>query len=206
MRCKRCNKEIVQPDGSFGTGYAVEADGSKVCYACCAKKDKEQMRSTGKAVLYLDAEKRQVTNWPGTLRFDVTKLLKGRHNIAGVRYDVWFNFGGCEWHGVTYGDNTQICKCKRNKVAYGIIWDNLANHLRHRSKEICKLNGCTEDDHNCESYAYIAEDGTLANVRSSDYFQGWGSEDEERHGKIAAIQLPWDGNGEELMRAVESDV
>lgn len=87
-----------------------------------------------------------------------------------------------------------------------VMWDELAEELEQRSKEICALNGCTEDNHNCESYAYIAENGMLVDVCGSDYFQGWGSADEERNGKVAAIMLPWDGDGEELRRAVENDV
>jgi hypothetical protein len=40
----------------------------------------------------------------------------GRHNIAGVRYDVWFRGpDGHVWWGVQYGDMTQICHCKRTK-------------------------------------------------------------------------------------------
>ena len=84
-------------------------------------------------------------------------------------------------------------------------WQKLADELKAQSKEICEMNGCTEDNHNCESYAYIAEDGSLIDVCASDYFQGWGSADEALHGGCAAIPLPWDGDGAELKDAVEDD-
>jgi hypothetical protein len=57
----------------------------------------------------------QVTNWPGSLRFNAF-VRRGRHNLAGTRYDLWFT--GPEntlWHGVQYGDQTQVCHCKRLK-------------------------------------------------------------------------------------------
>jgi hypothetical protein len=53
--------------------------------------------------------------WPGTLKIRCG-VRTGRHNIAGKRYDVWFvGPDGKNWHGVTYGDNTQICRVRRLK-------------------------------------------------------------------------------------------
>jgi hypothetical protein len=63
----------------------------------------------------------RVANWPGTLEFKVAKMTVGHHNIAGTRYDVWFTVvnveTGCRenWHGVQYGENTMICRCRRLK-------------------------------------------------------------------------------------------
>lgn len=83
-----------------------------------------------------------------------------------------------------------------------IAWDerqeiaaDLARHLRRRSKEICKLNGCTEDEHKCESYAYVRHDLALLDVCGSDYFQGCSK-------PYAAICLPFDGGAEDLMTDV----
>jgi len=53
-------------------------------------------------------------------------------------------------------------------------------YLNQKSIEICQLNNCTEENHNCESYAYfnisnednILEDIQLLSICSSDYFQG----------------------------------
>ena len=68
---------------------------------------------------------------------------------------------------------------------------SLAQYLKQRSKEICADNECTEDEHNCGSYAYITKDGDLLDICIPDYFQG-SSE------PYAAIPLPWDGAQEEL--------
>ena len=106
------------------TGYGIDKNGKKHCYTCCGERDKADMRSSGKATLYLsskphpqfDWQKRYfVSNWPGSLLIEVGFVKKGRHNIAGTRCDVWFTFEGAEWHGVQYGENTQICHCKRVK-------------------------------------------------------------------------------------------
>ena len=67
----------------------------------------------------------------------------------------------------------------------------ISQYLIQRSKEICADNECTDDEHNCESYAYITKDGNLLDVCTSDYFQG-SSE------PVAAIPLPWNGTQEEL--------
>jgi len=85
------------------------------------------------------------------------------------------------------------------------MWAELAEHLARRSKEICEDNDCTEDEHNCESYAYISQDGNLWDICVSDYWRGWGSDDDARYGKLAAILLPWDGSGAELRDAVDED-
>lgn len=107
---------------------------------CCGENDRKDMISTGKAVLYLTCEpaskmrlngqpytiatlnqgigrstKGTVSNWPGTMKFDCYTTV-GHHNIARYRYDCWFTGpDGKRWHGVTYGDNTQICRCRRLK-------------------------------------------------------------------------------------------
>ena len=140
FRCSVCGEiKPVQTEG--GTGYGYDANGFVVCYACCGKQDREDMIRTGKATLYLTCEPAskmrlngrpytpstlsqgtgrnragKVSNWPGTLEFPCTTTV-GRHNIARTRYDAWFTGpDGKPWHGVTYGDNTQICHCKRLKA------------------------------------------------------------------------------------------
>jgi hypothetical protein len=123
--CLMCKKEIVSLTGDGGTGYGMDKQGNKICYSCCAEVDRQTMRSQGKISLYLvKTEKKspvsngspfwmpEITNWPGTLRIPVLDVRTGRHNLAGKRYDVHFIFEEKKWHGVTYGDNTQICHCK----------------------------------------------------------------------------------------------
>ncbi len=121
--CWQCGEtKPIQTEG--GTGYArVDTpQGEKiVCYDCCAVRDRIQMVQTGRITLYLTRPgigSGQVANWPGTLHFPVHQgaIKTGRHNIAGKRYDVWFTGpDGKPWHGVQYGDNTQICHCRRVK-------------------------------------------------------------------------------------------
>lgn len=130
--CTNCNQHINYDSEGVGTGYATGENDTKICYQCCADLDMEYMRNHGEICLYLslDTDKTgrvdivksaigrhvsgKVTNWPGTLEFRAGGKI-GRHNFVGVRYDVWFAFEGYFWHGVTYGDFTQICHCKRTK-------------------------------------------------------------------------------------------
>lgn len=129
--CSKC-KQTITYESEFTTGYGVNDKGEKVCFACCGKEDEKNMEETGKAMLYLsfnfprpmEYHKRigtysvnngKVTNWPGTLSIPIHTVKVGHHNMAGRRYDVWFKFRGKEWHGVQYGDNTQIVHCNRLK-------------------------------------------------------------------------------------------
>jgi hypothetical protein len=125
--CFRC-REVKPLQESGGTGFATDAAGNLICYACCADVDREDMTRTGKATLYLTEKRREgcrteapytvweVTNWPGSLRFACGTPRKGSHNMARTRRDIWFRGpDGKEWHGVQYGENTQIVHCKRVK-------------------------------------------------------------------------------------------
>jgi len=117
LKCSRCGNDIVsKPDGS--TGYAIEDAGNLVCYECCAKEAEKFMQEHERIALYLvltHGAKREVTNWPGSLRFPVRYYKKGRHNLAGVRRDVWFDFEGYQWHGVQYGEFSELCYCRKTK-------------------------------------------------------------------------------------------
>lgn len=129
--CSHCNR-IKSYMSDTTPGYALTADGEKYCYDCCAIADREYMIEHGHSKglpLYLTYERGSnseyfknpiITNWPGTLKFTAfnPNMLRrrGRHNIAGTRYDVWFaGPDGYVWHGVKYGEFTQICHCKRTK-------------------------------------------------------------------------------------------
>jgi len=121
------------------TRYGETAEGKIRCFTCCAEEDKAQMDRlhmdhTDKMFMYLThlpfpmrndrgaqkwimgtAVAGTLTNWPGTLSFPC-RVKIGRHNIARYRYDVWFtDHNGNEWHGVQYGENTQICRCRKIK-------------------------------------------------------------------------------------------
>ena len=106
------------PHSSITRGYGITKDGQKHCYECCAQADRMWMRVNGKITLYLDMEKEQVTNWPGSLFHTIFNLKRSRHNWAGYRYDFHFVSDGFYWHGYSIGDNTQIAHCKRTKDIY----------------------------------------------------------------------------------------
>jgi hypothetical protein len=137
--CESCGKECPPPRSLLGCYYGKTAEGKIRCFTCCAEEDKAQMDRlhmdhTGKICMYLThrpfpmhndrgAQKwimgttvaGTLTNWPGTLSFPC-RVKIGRHNIARYRYDVWFtDHNGNPWHGVTYGEKTQICHCHRIK-------------------------------------------------------------------------------------------
>lgn len=127
FRCIDCKATLpVQHVEGAGTGYGcVGKRRRKVCYACCATRERKAMQRTGRAFLYevQDPHPRQtgsfrrtgieVTNWPGTLRFEVTRVSRGRHNIGRKRIDVWFQGPGGTWHGVRCTDNGTYLRCKR---------------------------------------------------------------------------------------------
>lgn len=117
------------------TGYARDNQGRKHCYACCARQDREWMQAHGRITLYLTTLTPtvhkgphgnnvrsfgmygdcKITNWPGSLTFK-GRFHLGRHNIAGTRYDVWFNDEqGNPWHGIQYGEHAQIIRCRKLK-------------------------------------------------------------------------------------------
>ena len=105
--------QTIKLDCGHTGAYGTWEDGRRLCYACCGDMDRQYMRDNGRIILYLADG--NVTNWPGTLSLPVMRQRKGRHNMAGVRYDVWFRFEGESWHGTQYGDFTQIVHCKRIK-------------------------------------------------------------------------------------------
>ena len=61
-----------------------------------------------------------VSNWPGTLKFPArgcgVRVRKNAHNWGLTRSDIWFNGpDGFKWHGVSYGDYTQLTRCTRTR-------------------------------------------------------------------------------------------
>ena len=110
---------MMRDCGHKADGYGRTLDGKAHCYSCIAIFDQESMDNDGhskRLPLYLSGN--EVTNWPGSLRFRVVEQSSGRHNIAGTREDVWFHDRhGHTWHGVQYGQWTQIVHCKRLKTA-----------------------------------------------------------------------------------------
>ena len=143
FRCGRCGavKPAGEPGGiTCGYGYGLDGPGwgvdSPICFACCGELDRERMKTDGRATLYLSdpscavgrprgtcpvyTREGNVSNWPGSLSFPVLYLKHGRHNIARVRTDCWFNGpDGFIWHGYSIGDYTQIAHCRRTRKKIG---------------------------------------------------------------------------------------
>jgi hypothetical protein len=111
-KCSKCKNEFSPTE--CGTGYGIMPNGKKVCCSCIGEMDRAEMSNAKKGdrfTMYLTMEggKAKVTNWPASFVIPVGYVAKGRHNFARVRYDVWPRINGREFHGVQYGDNTQIC-------------------------------------------------------------------------------------------------
>ena len=122
--CCDCRESIALldhgPNGSGAAGYGIDQQGRKFCYPCCADKERARMIESGRASLYLvkdDSGAGRISDWAGELRFNVKEgPYRGNHNIAGKRWDAWFHGpDGHIWHGVNYGYNSQIIRCRRTK-------------------------------------------------------------------------------------------
>lgn len=129
--CADCGRNVSHGIGPNGgaAGYAKRGNGDKVCFDCCGRSDAQLLRETkpGERVampLYLQCEPYSrngsrrslgfVTNWPNTLRLRC-HTRTGSHNWGIARYDCWFAFDGSEFHGVQYGDNTEVVHVRRLK-------------------------------------------------------------------------------------------
>jgi len=123
-KCTDC--EIV-----LSSIYAHTPDNKRVCRECAGARIRAEMVKSGRITLYLIFRPQEVpdyqkgvhyrnrgwyvTDWAGSpsMVFPAT-IHKGRHNIARTRYDAWFRGpDGYIWHGLQYGENTQICHCRR---------------------------------------------------------------------------------------------
>lgn len=118
-------EKIPYDCGHNGPGAGRDAQGKTHCYACCAEQDKQTMRNDSRITLYLTHDKPysphcyidgKVTNWPGSLSLPCRILYrKDGHNWGIARYDVWFKLEDSHWHGVQYGENTQLVHCRKLK-------------------------------------------------------------------------------------------
>lgn len=115
--CADC-KQTKPTQTSGGTGYARTDNGDTICYACCAERDKADMREHGRMTGYIvKNDGRYVfTNWPGTLLIPIRRVRKTESNWPGVqRTSIWFAFEGFIWFGVNQGDN-DICRARKTKT------------------------------------------------------------------------------------------
>lgn len=116
--CATCGQRKGLNTGGCGaTGYARTADRDEfMCYPCAAAAIAADLVRDGRGMLYLANRggALSLSDWAGERVYKVHRHTQGRHNIARVRYDVWFTGpDGKNWHGVQYGDNTQICHVRR---------------------------------------------------------------------------------------------
>lgn len=87
---------------------------SEICYDCCAENDAKQLKElSGKEKMLLYWDGRNITNWPGSLKITPSHKTKGKHNIAGVREDIYFNFEGNQYHATQYGNMSQIAHIRK---------------------------------------------------------------------------------------------
>ena len=128
FQCGDCKevKPVNTQGGGTGYGYATDTpEAPPICYACCSKRENDLLVREGKGYLYLTSRTMkpgnfcdgEVGNWPGGISFKC-RVKSSFHNIAGVRYDVWFTGpDGQPWWGVQYGNMTQVCRVRRVKRA-----------------------------------------------------------------------------------------
>jgi len=105
----------VSYKGGVGTGYGIDNEGKKICYACCGEMDRKQLRETGKLSGYFtDA---YFTNWPNTFQLPAFRIKKSFHNFCGYngRTDFWVRFEENVYHGVSIGRNNELATIKINK-------------------------------------------------------------------------------------------
>lgn len=120
--CADCGKPFPVQRETCGAGYGTY-DGKKVCYACCAVRDRKALMGLkGREQYHLYLTKKKdgkffVSNWPGTLKIAVDYAVEGRHNLAGTRTDVGFTLDGKKFYGTQYGTMTEICHVRAKKAA-----------------------------------------------------------------------------------------
>ncbi len=112
------------PHSEITTGYG-EYKGKRYCYACCAERDRTQMREHGYIDLYLVKRERKhtqgdgvwwITNWPSSLEFSARHIRTSKHGggFGSQRTDAWFAFDGFWWHAINRGE-MQIARCRKTK-------------------------------------------------------------------------------------------
>lgn len=137
--CDRCGVTFQSyTPGSSVSNFAYTRDNRMVCVKCCAELEKAYMRTHDKIVLYFQSFQHryqtdytrknkiyiigghgdvmgELTDAMGNKIVDLYYIDRGKHNIAGRRYDFRFMFEGRTWHGTVYGDNSDLAYCRRLK-------------------------------------------------------------------------------------------
>ena len=110
--CYQCGNKFVKT--GCGTGYGVDKNNNKICYECCGKNDIENLKN-GSLNVGLYYSNGKITNWINNLVINPYRHKTGKHNIAGIRHDVWFTCGNKKYHGIQYGYNSEILHYKQVK-------------------------------------------------------------------------------------------
>lgn len=105
---------------NFDTWQDENKNPVQICMDCSKKAWKKLLSDIpirGKINLYLTygKEEKYVSNWIGSLKIYLHRIKASPHNIAGTRRDFWFNIDGSKFHGVQYGEFSQIAHCTRTK-------------------------------------------------------------------------------------------
>ncbi len=118
--CVDCGEEKIHVD-SLTTGYGIDKQGAQGLLLLLREADSADMSATGRAVLYLTEEGPEgavVSNWPGLRSFGSVTSAWVLTTLPVGAVDVWFtDSDGREWHGINYGHNSQLCHCRRLRVA-----------------------------------------------------------------------------------------
>lgn len=115
INCLQCNKKIKIPNKYLIVPYATSKNNNKICSSCSADIIKKEMRNNKRITLYLDINKKIITDFLGKLIFPINNYIEEDHNTIGYRVTVWFSFENKKWWGVLYGRNTQSIHCKQYK-------------------------------------------------------------------------------------------
>lgn len=118
--CDQCGETKEPAIDSISTGYGTDKDNKKICFTCCGINDLSKLENAkigDRFTYYLINRdgKHFIENWPGTMSIRIHYVRKGKHNIAGSRYDFWFGYKGNNFHGIQYGNFTQIAHIKTVK-------------------------------------------------------------------------------------------
>jgi hypothetical protein len=125
-----CNHRVSDPTMIYSTGHPVttgygvdRATGEKLCHQCCAERDTDKMKATGKGQAYLTVRKSglgdvyTVTTWPGLqIGGKVVILNEWKDNFGGTRVAFRLMFNGEVWSGSGPGAG-MYCRIKRTKLA-----------------------------------------------------------------------------------------
>lgn len=117
--CYTCGKEC-KDDSPYFTGYGIDKDGNKHCYACCAEQDKKTLLETGELAGYLTKDKENeykyiFTNFPNSFKLPVYKTRESRNNWGYKRIDFWLKYEGNCYYGRLIGTDNEYCKIKKIK-------------------------------------------------------------------------------------------